>query len=154
MRHNPVSKSQCPFMMAFLLALNIVTQSILKVTQYPSFHNCPTERSEFFAIPGKIYANVAGLLSSGMSRISMCVESMVLPFVSLTLNGCMELIFLWYVALIIKICPVHTESTITLSLWFSRGGLRHSSNFFYFFRCLPNQSFLIFLGIFHIVFLG
>jgi hypothetical protein len=69
------------------MLLKIVTPSILKVTDYPSLHNCPTESSELFAMAGKTCATEAASLSSGMSNDFMWVESIVASFGSLTLKG-------------------------------------------------------------------
>jgi hypothetical protein len=90
MGHNPVSKSLFTFRIYFPILLKIVTPSILKVTEYPSLHNCPTERREFFAMAGKICATAAAALSSGMSNYAVWVESIVAPFGSLTRKGLID----------------------------------------------------------------
>jgi hypothetical protein len=115
MRHNPVSKSLMPLRISFPILLKIVTLSIVKVTEYPSFHNCPTERSELFAMAGNTCTNAAVVLSSVMSNDAARVESIVAPFGSLTLKGLIDFVLLRQGALINKKCPVQHESTITVS---------------------------------------
>jgi hypothetical protein len=72
------------------MLLKIVTPSILKVTEYPSLYNFPTESSDFFAIAGKTCATEAASLSSGMSNDDVWVESIVDPFGNLTLKGLLD----------------------------------------------------------------
>jgi hypothetical protein len=66
--------------------LQIVTDSFLKVTVYPSLKSCPTESKEWFAIPGKTCTMDAALFSSGMSNEAVWVDSMVAPLGSRTVN--------------------------------------------------------------------
>jgi hypothetical protein len=110
------------------MLLKIVTQSILKVTEYPSLHNCPTESSELFAIAGKICATEAASLSSGMSNEAVWVESIVAPFGNRTLKGLIDFVFLRQGALINKKCLVQPESTIAVYLCCRRGGFQQASN--------------------------
>jgi hypothetical protein len=93
MHHNHVSKYLFPFRIYFPILLKIVTPSIVKVTEYPSLYNCPTERSELFAMAGKICTTTATALSSGMSNDDVWVESIVAPFGSLTRKGLID--FFW-----------------------------------------------------------
>jgi hypothetical protein len=115
MHHTPVSKSLFPFKIYFPMLLKIVTPSILKVTEYPSLHNCPTEISELFAIAGKTCTTEAASLSSGMSNEAVWVESIVAPFGNLTLKGLIDFVLLRQGALINKKFTVQPESTISLS---------------------------------------
>jgi hypothetical protein len=55
------------------------------------------------------------LLSSGMSKDVVCVESMVSPFGKRTLKGFWDLNLCWQGALTNKKCPVQPESTISVS---------------------------------------
>jgi hypothetical protein len=95
--------------------LKMVTPSILKVTEYPSLHNCPTESCELFTIAGKTCATEAASLSSGMSNDAVWIDSMVAPWASLTLNGLIYFVLLWKGALINNKCHVHPASTIAVS---------------------------------------
>jgi hypothetical protein len=97
------------------LLLEIVTPSILKVTEYPSLHNCPTESSELFAMAGKTCATEAASLSYGIPNDAVWVESILAPFVNLTCKGLIDFVLLRQGALINKKCPVHPESTIAVS---------------------------------------
>jgi hypothetical protein len=102
MRHNPESKSLFSFRISFPILLKIVTSSIVKVTEYPSFHNFLTERSELFAMAGKTCATAAAALSSGMSNDAVWVESIVDPFGSLTRKGLIDFFLLRQGALVNK----------------------------------------------------
>jgi hypothetical protein len=115
MRHNPVSKYLFPLRIYFPILLKIVTLSIVKVTEYPSLHNCPTERSELCAMAGKTCANAAVAPSSGMSNDAVWVESVVAPFGSLTRKGLIDFLLLRQGTLINKKCPVQPDSTIVVS---------------------------------------
>jgi hypothetical protein len=90
MSHNPVSKSLFPFRIYFPILLQIVTLSIVKVTDYPSLHNYPREMSGLFAMDGKTCATAAVALTCGMSNDAVWVESIVAPFGSLTLKGLID----------------------------------------------------------------
>jgi hypothetical protein len=48
----------------------------------------------------------AALPSSGMSKVAVCVESMVFPFGKQTLKGFWDLTLCWQGALTNKKCPV------------------------------------------------
>jgi hypothetical protein len=98
MRHNPVSKYLFPFRTSFPILLKIVTKSTLKMTEYPSLHNCPTERSELFTMDGKTCTTEADALSSGMSNYAVWVESIVAPFVNMTGKGLIDFVLVWQVA--------------------------------------------------------
>jgi hypothetical protein len=115
MHHNPVSKSLFPFRIYFQSFLKVLTLSIVKVTEYPSLHKCPTKRGELFAMSGKKCATAAFALSSGMSNDDVWVESIVDPFGSLTRKGLIYFVLLWQGALINEKKPVQPESTITVS---------------------------------------
>jgi hypothetical protein len=115
MRHNPVSKYLFHFRISFPMLLKMVTPSILKVTEYPSFHNCPTESNDLFAISGKRCTTEAASLNSGISNEAAWVEYIVAPFGNLTLNGLIDFNFQWQGALINKKCHVQPESTIAVS---------------------------------------
>jgi hypothetical protein len=128
MRHNPVSKSLFPSRISFPILLKIVTPSILKVTEYPSLHNCPTESSELFAMAGKTCATAAAALSSGMSNDVVWVDSIVDPFGNLTRKGVIDYVFLRQGALIKKEWHVQPESTITVSWCCRRGGVWQAWN--------------------------
>jgi hypothetical protein len=95
--------------------MKIVTPSILKVTEYPSFHNCPTERSELFTTAGKTCATAVAALSSGMSNDDVWVESIVAQFGNLTRKGLIYFVLLRQGSLINKKCPVQHESTTAVS---------------------------------------
>jgi hypothetical protein len=115
MRHNHVSKSLFPFRIYFPILLKIVTPSIIKVTEYPSLHKCPTEISELFAMNGKTCATAVAVLSSVMSNDAVWVEFIVDPFDSLTRKGLIDFFLLRRGALINKKFPVHPESTLAVS---------------------------------------
>jgi hypothetical protein len=66
--------------------LQIVTDSFLKVTVYPSLQSWPTESKEWFAIPGKICAMDAALFNSGMFNSAVWADSVVAPFGSHAVN--------------------------------------------------------------------
>jgi hypothetical protein len=126
MRHNPVSKSLFPFRITFPILLKIVMPSIVKVTEYPSLHNWPTERSELFAMAGKTCATAADVLSYGMSNDAVWVESIVAPSGSLTRNGLIYFVLLRQGAFIRNKCPVHPDSNIAVSWCCRMGGVRHA----------------------------
>jgi hypothetical protein len=67
--------------------LKIVTESLLKVTVYPSLHSFPTESKEWLAIPVKTCAMDAAAFSSGMSNAEVWDDSIVAPLGSHTVNG-------------------------------------------------------------------
>jgi hypothetical protein len=115
MHHNPVSKYLFPFRISFPSLLKVVMLSIVKVTEYPSLHNCLTERGELFAMSGKKCAIASVALSFGMSNDDVWVESIVDPFGSLTRKGLIYFVLLRQGALINRKCPVQPESTITVS---------------------------------------
>jgi hypothetical protein len=102
MRRNPVSKSLFPLIIYFPILLKIVTSSIIKVIEYPSLHNCLTERSYLFAMAGKTCATAAAVLSYWMSNDAVWVESIVDPFGSLTRKGLIYFVLVRQGALINK----------------------------------------------------
>jgi hypothetical protein len=57
--------------------LQIVTDSFLKVTVYPSLQICPTESKEWFAIPEKTCAMDAAFFNYGMFKAAVWIDSMV-----------------------------------------------------------------------------
>jgi hypothetical protein len=75
---------------SFPTLLKIVTSSVVKVTEYPSLHNCPAEMSELFSMDGNTCVTAAVALSSGMSNDAVWVESIVAPFGSLTRKGLID----------------------------------------------------------------
>jgi hypothetical protein len=129
MCHNHVSKSLFPFRISFPMLLKMVTPSILKVTEYPSLHNCPTESSELFTIAGKTCTTEAASLSCGISNDAVWVKTIVVTFGNLTLKGLIYFVLLQKGSLINKKCPVYPESTIAVSWCCRRGGVRQGSNF-------------------------
>jgi hypothetical protein len=68
--------------------------SILKVTEYPSLQNYPTESNALFAMAGKTCATEADALSSGMSNDAVLVDSIVAPFGNLTSKGSIDFVLL------------------------------------------------------------
>jgi hypothetical protein len=64
-----------------------VTEAFLKVNVYPSFHSCPTESKEWFAISGKTCTTDAAVFSSGMPNAEVWDDSIVAPSGSRTVNG-------------------------------------------------------------------
>jgi hypothetical protein len=76
---------------------------------------------------GKTCATEAALLSSGMPKDAVWVESMVSPLRNMTLNGFCDMILLRHGALINIKCPVHPESNIAVSRCSRSGGVRQSS---------------------------
>jgi hypothetical protein len=116
MRHNPVSKSLFPLRISFPILLKIMTLSIVKVTEYPSFHNCPAEISVLFVMAGKTCATAVVALSYGTSNDDVYVESIVDPFGNLTRKGLIDFVLLRQGALINKKIPVQPESIIAVSL--------------------------------------
>jgi hypothetical protein len=67
--------------------LQIVTDSFLKVTVYPSLKSCPTEIKEWFATQGKTCAMDADFFNYGMFNAAVWVESTVAPLGSRTVSG-------------------------------------------------------------------
>jgi hypothetical protein len=67
--------------------LQIVTNSFLKVTVYPSLQSFPTESKEWFAIPGETYAMDAALFNYGMFNAAVWDDSIVAPLGSRTVSG-------------------------------------------------------------------
>jgi hypothetical protein len=120
---------------------------ILKVTEYPSLHNCPTEKSELLTMAGNICITEAASLSSGMSNEAVWVESIVAPFGNLTLKGLIDFVLLLQYELINKKCTVQPESTIAVSCCCRRGGVRQASNFFYYVEVSPLPIIPCWLGI-------
>jgi hypothetical protein len=67
--------------------LQIVTDSFLKVTVYPSLQGFPTESKECFAILGETCAMDAALFNSGIFNAAVWLDSMVAPLGSRTVSG-------------------------------------------------------------------
>jgi hypothetical protein len=94
MRHNHVLKSLVPLRISFPSLLKMITPSIVKVIEYPSLYNCPTERSELFAMARKKFSTAATAMSSVMSNDIVWVESIVAQLGSPTRKGLIHFVLL------------------------------------------------------------
>jgi hypothetical protein len=75
----PVKIVTAPFVTATLFAVNVTAQ--------PLSHICPTESSELWANPGRIWACLAAIGKEGKSKVEGCVDAMMAPFGRRTSNG-------------------------------------------------------------------
>jgi hypothetical protein len=98
----PVKIIYSPFLTVTLVAVNVTAQ--------PMSHIFPTESSECWDKPGRIYAFLAACGNKGRFNVALCVDAMVAPLGRHTSKGVSANNLFLHLALARRKCAVHPES--------------------------------------------